>query len=57
MVFLVWNGGIVLGDKSNHMAGLHFPQLFYFTGFLSFFSLPWTFSEIMSFLFQSSIKR
>ncbi|KAI8081843.1 alpha-2-glucosyltransferase Alg10 [Gilbertella persicaria] len=43
-VFLVWNSGIVLGDKSNHIAGLHFPQLFYFTSFLSFFSAPWTFS-------------
>lgn len=38
--FLVWNDGIVLGDKSNHVAGLHFPQLFYYTSFLSFFSAP-----------------
>ncbi|KAI8394183.1 alpha-2-glucosyltransferase Alg10 [Radiomyces spectabilis] len=41
-VFLVWNNGIVLGDRSNHIAGLHFPQLFYFSSFLSFFLLPWT---------------
>ncbi|KAI9266224.1 asparagine-linked glycosylation 10, alpha-1,2-glucosyltransferase [Helicostylum pulchrum] len=42
--FLVWNGGIVLGDRSNHVAGLHFPQLFYYTSFLSFFAAPWTLS-------------
>ncbi|KAG2223415.1 hypothetical protein INT45_001721 [Circinella minor] len=39
--FLVWNNGIVLGDRSNHIAGLHFPQLFYFSSFLSFFAAPW----------------
>lgn len=39
--FLLWNGSIVLGDKSNHVAGLHFPQLFYFTSFLSAFAAPW----------------
>eukprot|EP00158_Paraphelidium_tribonemae_P006884 Partr_v1_DN28014_c1_g1_i6_m57104 putative adds the third glucose residue to the lipid-linked oligosaccharide precursor for N-linked glycosylation. Transfers glucose from dolichyl phosphate glucose (Dol-P-Glc) onto the lipid-linked oligosaccharide Glc(2)Man(9)GlcNAc(2)-PP-Dol len=27
------NGSIVLGDKSNHRAGLHLPQLFYFSVF------------------------
>ncbi|KAG2234541.1 hypothetical protein INT48_007354 [Thamnidium elegans] len=42
--FLVWNGGIVLGDRSNHVAGFHFPQLFYYTSFLSFFAAPWTLS-------------
>lgn len=29
-VFLVKNGGIVVGDKSNHEAGLHVAQLLYF---------------------------
>ncbi|CAO3613505.1 unnamed protein product [Cunninghamella blakesleeana] len=38
--FLMWNGSIVLGDKSNHTAGIHIPQLFYFTSFLSFFTAP-----------------
>ncbi|KAG1175527.1 hypothetical protein G6F70_004676 [Rhizopus microsporus] len=57
-VFLVWNGGIVLGDKSNHMAGLHFPQLFYFTSFLSFFTLPfWNTQQITQFVYQLTIKR
>ncbi|ORZ02452.1 alpha-2-glucosyltransferase Alg10 [Syncephalastrum racemosum] len=39
--FLVWNQGIVLGDKSNHVAGLHFPQLMYLSSFISFFAGPW----------------
>ncbi|ORX88362.1 hypothetical protein K493DRAFT_236820 [Basidiobolus meristosporus CBS 931.73] len=39
--FLKWNGGIVLGDKSNHIAGLHFPQLFYFVSFTSVFLAPY----------------
>lgn len=41
MAFLIWNQGIVLGDRANHVAGLHFPQLFYFSSFLSFFASPW----------------
>lgn len=57
-VFLAWNGGIVLGDRSNHIAGLHFPQLFYYTSFLSFFAAPWTLSKAaISSLFQFSLKR
>ncbi|KAI8079750.1 asparagine-linked glycosylation 10 [Halteromyces radiatus] len=48
--FLVHNGGIVLGDKSNHLAGLHFPQLFYYISFSSFFGAPFllTWSRVMS---------
>ena len=37
--FVRWNGSIVLGDKANHQAGLHFPQLGYFLVFASFFGL------------------
>lgn len=37
--FLIWNGGIVLGDKSNHLATLHIPQLFYFFSFTAFFGI------------------
>ncbi|OBZ89060.1 Dol-P-Glc:Glc(2)Man(9)GlcNAc(2)-PP-Dol alpha-1,2-glucosyltransferase [Choanephora cucurbitarum] len=54
--FLVWNGGIVLGDRSNHIAGLHFPQIFYFTCFLSFFAAPWTLS-VNSLISLLSIRR
>ncbi|SPO30072.1 related to Alpha-1,2 glucosyltransferase ALG10 [Ustilago trichophora] len=35
--FIRWNGSIVLGDKSNHQAGLHLPQIGYFIAFACFF--------------------
>lgn len=38
--FVVWNGGIVLGDKSNHVPTLHVPQIYYFIAFASLFGLP-----------------
>ncbi|KAK0554215.1 glucosyltransferase [Tilletia horrida] len=38
--FLLWNGSIVLGDKTNHVAALHFPQLLYFAAFTVFFGWP-----------------
>ncbi|KAI9833543.1 MAG: glucosyltransferase [Phylliscum demangeonii] len=38
--FVVWNGGVVLGDRSNHMATLHLPQMLYLWPYLIFFSLP-----------------
>ncbi|KAK9471302.1 alpha-2-glucosyltransferase Alg10 [Dipodascopsis tothii] len=39
-LFLVWNRGIALGDKANHVAGLHFPQLFYFVAFTMAMAWP-----------------
>ncbi|KAM4037527.1 dol-P-Glc:Glc(2)Man(9)GlcNAc(2)-PP-Dol alpha-1,2-glucosyltransferase isoform 1-T2 [Anomaloglossus baeobatrachus] len=38
--FMVVNGGIVVGDRSNHEACFHFPQLFYFFAFTLVFSFP-----------------
>lgn len=39
--FVVQNGGsLVLGDKSNHQSGLHFPQLLYFAAFAAIWSAP-----------------
>lgn len=38
--FVVWNGGVVLGDKSNHIPSLHIPQLYYFIAFSTFFGWP-----------------
>jgi alpha-1,2-glucosyltransferase len=38
--FLRGNGGIVLGDRSNHIAVVHLPQIFYFVGFSTAFLLP-----------------
>ncbi|KAG0077702.1 glucosyltransferase [Linnemannia elongata] len=31
--FVKWNGGIVLGDRSNHIPSMHVVQLFYFAAF------------------------
>ncbi|RPD58361.1 glucosyltransferase [Lentinus tigrinus ALCF2SS1-6] len=39
-VFVAWNGGIVLGDKSNHIPVFHVPQLYYFVGFATSFGWP-----------------
>ncbi|CDR39164.1 CYFA0S03e00364g1_1 [Cyberlindnera fabianii] len=38
--FLVYNRGITLGDKENHVAGLHFAQVFYCLTFLTILSWP-----------------
>lgn len=38
--FVVWNGGVVLGDKSNHVATIHLPQVLYLFAYMAFFSLP-----------------
>ncbi|KAI0639061.1 glucosyltransferase [Trametes polyzona] len=38
--FVVWNGGIVLGDKANHVPAFHVPQLYYFVGFATAFGWP-----------------
>lgn len=37
--FIAWNGSIVLGDKSNHQAGVHLPQMGYFLAFATGFGL------------------
>ncbi|QPH17901.1 hypothetical protein C2857_002817 [Epichloe festucae Fl1] len=38
--FVLWNGGVVLGDKSNHVATIHVAQMLYIWPFFAFFSLP-----------------
>ncbi|KAI1273218.1 DIE2/ALG10 family-domain-containing protein [Xylaria sp. FL0933] len=40
VAFVVWNGGVVLGDKSNHVATIHVAQLLYIWPFFAFFSVP-----------------
>ncbi|PFH61933.1 hypothetical protein XA68_15806 [Ophiocordyceps unilateralis] len=40
VVFVVWNGAVVLGDKSNHVATIHFAQLLYMWPLFVFFSWP-----------------
>ena len=39
-IFVFLNGGIVLGDRNAHKPILHLPQLFYFSSFILFRSLP-----------------
>jgi alpha-1,2-glucosyltransferase len=38
--FVVWNGGVVLGDKDNHVATVHLPQMLYIWPLIVFFSWP-----------------
>ncbi|XP_058118003.1 putative Dol-P-Glc:Glc(2)Man(9)GlcNAc(2)-PP-Dol alpha-1,2-glucosyltransferase [Anopheles ziemanni] len=38
VAFLVFNGSIVIGDKSAHEAAIHLPQLLYFVVFFAAFS-------------------
>lgn len=61
--FVAWNGGVVLGtrcssnplaqeltsagDKSNHVATLHLPQLLYIWPYICFFSFPLVFPPLV----------
>ncbi|KIW66555.1 hypothetical protein PV04_05878 [Phialophora macrospora] len=38
--FVVWNAGVVLGDKDNHVATIHLPQMLYIWPAIVFFSWP-----------------
>ncbi|KAK4231016.1 DIE2/ALG10 family-domain-containing protein [Podospora fimiseda] len=38
--FVAYNGGVVLGDKSNHIATIHLSQLHYLFPMFAFFSFP-----------------
>ncbi|OLL26558.1 Dol-P-Glc:Glc(2)Man(9)GlcNAc(2)-PP-Dol alpha-1,2-glucosyltransferase [Neolecta irregularis DAH-3] len=38
--FVYMNKGIVLGDKENHIPGIHFPQLFYLSTYVAALSVP-----------------
>ncbi|KAI1496957.1 glycosyltransferase family 59 protein [Biscogniauxia marginata] len=40
VAFVAWNGGVVLGDKSNHVATLHLAQMLYIWPLFAFFSAP-----------------
>eukprot|EP01135_Chromosphaera_perkinsii_P004484 Nk52_evm8s284 gene=Nk52_evmTU8s284 len=40
VVFVVKNNGIVVGDRSNHVVSLNFPQILYFLAFAAFCALP-----------------
>ncbi|KAH4412410.1 alpha-1,2-glucosyltransferase [Parastagonospora nodorum] len=38
--FVIWNGSVVLGDKSAHTATIHLPQMLYIWPYIAFFSAP-----------------
>lgn len=44
---MVVNGGVVLGDKSNHVPEIHTPQLLYLWPYLAFFSWPFTYQHLV----------
>ncbi|KAK4197300.1 family 59 putative glycosyltransferase [Triangularia verruculosa] len=48
--FVAWNGGVVLGDKSNHIATIHLAQMLYLWPFFAFFSLPLFLPSILGFI-------
>ncbi|OJD16841.1 hypothetical protein AJ78_03031 [Emergomyces pasteurianus Ep9510] len=39
-LFVLWNGGVVLGHKEFHTAGLHLPPMLYIWPYFIFFSWP-----------------
>jgi alpha-1,2-glucosyltransferase len=45
--FIFYNGSVVLGDKSNHTATLHTPQLLYLWPYILFFSWPLLLSSLI----------
>ncbi|XP_011686104.1 PREDICTED: putative Dol-P-Glc:Glc(2)Man(9)GlcNAc(2)-PP-Dol alpha-1,2-glucosyltransferase [Wasmannia auropunctata] len=41
VAFVTWNGGIVIGDRTAHVATVHLCQILYFSAFVSLFSWPY----------------
>ncbi|KAL6260956.1 hypothetical protein P5V15_008484 [Pogonomyrmex californicus] len=41
VAFVIWNGGIVIGDRTAHVATVHLCQIFYYSAFVSLFSWPY----------------
>lgn len=41
LAFIVWNGGIVVGDRTAHVPTIHVPQFFYFFSFTFCFAWPY----------------
>lgn len=48
--FVIYNGSIVVGDKSAHSATVHFPQLFYYALIATVFSGPHFSTKIKQFV-------
>lgn len=41
VAFVVWNGGVVIGDRTAHIATIYICQVLYFSAFVSLFSWPY----------------
>jgi alpha-1,2-glucosyltransferase len=48
--FVAWNEGVVLGDKSNHVATIHLAQMLYIWPFFAFFSAPLLLPSLLPFI-------
>uniref|UniRef100_A0A336LNB5 Dol-P-Glc:Glc(2)Man(9)GlcNAc(2)-PP-Dol alpha-1,2-glucosyltransferase n=1 Tax=Culicoides sonorensis TaxID=179676 RepID=A0A336LNB5_CULSO len=48
LMFLWYNGSIVIGDKCAHQASVHIPQIFYFSLFLTIFAPSLIISKLNS---------
>ncbi|KAL8771058.1 MAG: hypothetical protein Q9209_003477 [Squamulea sp. 1 TL-2023] len=46
--FVIWNGGVVLGDKENHVPSLHLVQMLYIWPYIMFFSFPILYPYILN---------
>ena len=50
VIFVIVNGGIVVGDKSAHVPTFHFTQIFYYSVFSFCFSWPYLIPYFIQFL-------
>ncbi|XP_066972896.1 dol-P-Glc:Glc(2)Man(9)GlcNAc(2)-PP-Dol alpha-1,2-glucosyltransferase [Macrobrachium rosenbergii] len=50
IAFVLYNGGIVVGDRKAHEATVHLPQLGYFCLFFLIFSLPYAPNHVRPFI-------
>lgn len=50
VVFVAYNRGIVVGDRSAHEAVVHLPQLLYFFALFVFFTFPYNLLKVSFFL-------
>lgn len=58
LIFWQWNGGIVLGDKSNHVFTIYWMQLLYVCAYCALHDLPWMLgAAISSWIQASKLKR
>ncbi|KAL8972373.1 MAG: hypothetical protein Q9197_002799 [Variospora fuerteventurae] len=46
--FVLWNEGVVLGDRENHVASIHLAQMLYIWPYFMFFSFPLLYSYILN---------